>query len=218
MAQALLGLEANNPKPKPVRPEVSKNRAECRSHGSSSVSAEHVEARRSSPAPVRAEVSKPCSESVIRCFGEPGAALSPRRATYLFLLRQNKVSQKKATLVPASLRFAPLRATCGAQPSRGLVQTRLRLKQARALIRLGFRSSAHSQGFWSRGGANLGSESASDQVVTDIFMTERPGSWWPNSQNYFVAGSSNNSMANCPTRYFHSIAASDLWLLRYYLK
>ena len=27
----------------------------------------------------------------------PDAALSPRRATYLFLLRQNKVSPKKAT-------------------------------------------------------------------------------------------------------------------------
>ena len=129
MAQALLGLEANNPKPKPVRPEVSKDRAECRSHGSSSVWAEHVEARRPSPAPVRAEpveafplppvraeVSKPCSESVIRFPGESGAALSPRRATHLFLLRQNKVSQKKATLVPASLRFAPGSLRCSAQP------------------------------------------------------------------------------------------------------
>ena len=33
----------------------------------------------------------------------PDAALSPRRATHLFLLRQNKVSQKKATLVPAEV-------------------------------------------------------------------------------------------------------------------
>ena len=45
----------------------------------------------------------------------PDAALSPRPATHLFLLRQNKVSQKKATRS------------------------------------LGFRSSAHSQGFWVRG-------------------------------------------------------------------
>ena len=33
----------------------------------------------------------------------PDAALSPRRATHLFLLRQNKVSQKKATLLSAKV-------------------------------------------------------------------------------------------------------------------
>ena len=43
-----------------------------------------------------------------------GAALSPRRATYLFLLRQNKVSQKKATLVSASLRCATGTFRCSA--------------------------------------------------------------------------------------------------------
>ena len=79
-----------------------------------------------------------------------GAALSPRRATYFSLLRQRNLGKRKATLVPASLRCAALRATCGARPSRGLVQTRLRLKQARALIRLALCSSAHSQGFWGR--------------------------------------------------------------------
>ena len=46
----------------------------------------------------------------------PGAALSPRQATHLFLLRQNKVSQKKATLVPASLRCAAGNLRCSAQP------------------------------------------------------------------------------------------------------
>ena len=50
------------------------------------------------------------------------AALSPRRATHLFLLRQNKVSQKKATrsLGPC----ASLRAPCGARFKRGHAQTR----------------------------------------------------------------------------------------------
>ena len=46
----------------------------------------------------------------------PDAALSPRQATHLFLLRQNKVSQKKATLVPASLRCAAGNLRCSAQP------------------------------------------------------------------------------------------------------
>ena len=46
----------------------------------------------------------------------PDAALSPRRATHLFLLRQNKVSQKKATLLSASLRFAAGNLRCSVQP------------------------------------------------------------------------------------------------------
>ena len=52
-----------------------------------------------------------------------GAALSPRRATYFSLLRQRNLRKRKATLVSASpsLRSG---ATCGAQSSRGLVQTR----------------------------------------------------------------------------------------------
>jgi hypothetical protein len=59
---------------------------------------------------------KPCAFSINRFFEESDAALSPRRATHLFLLRQNKVSQKKATLVPASLRFAAGNLRCSAQP------------------------------------------------------------------------------------------------------
>ena len=51
-----------------------------------------------------------------------GAALSPRRATHLFLLRQNKVSQKKATLLSASLRFAAGNLRCSLQA--GSAQTR----------------------------------------------------------------------------------------------
>ena len=46
----------------------------------------------------------------------PDAALSPRRATHFSLLRQRKVSKRKATLVSASLRFAPGTFRCSAQP------------------------------------------------------------------------------------------------------
>ena len=60
---------------------------------------------------VRPEVSKDRAEpveafSLIRSplsLQSPDAALSPRRATHLFLLRQNKVSQKKATLLSAKV-------------------------------------------------------------------------------------------------------------------
>ena len=68
------------------------------------------------------------------------AALSPRQATYISLSRQRNLGKRKATrsLGPC----ASLRAPSGAQSKRGLVQTRLRLRQARALIRLLLRSSA----------------------------------------------------------------------------
>ena len=88
-----------------------------------------------------------------------GAALSPRRATHLFLLRQNKVSQKKATLVPASLRFATGSLWCSVQPGSRSNSLRFTpLRQSRALIRLALRSSAHSQGV---GGRGSGSDSGS---------------------------------------------------------
>ena len=81
----------------PVRPEVSKDRAE----------------------PVEAFCSNQSPGSLM----SSGAALSPRRATHFLLLRQEKVSKEKATLVPASpsLRYG---ATCGAQSSRGPASTR----------------------------------------------------------------------------------------------
>ena len=55
-----------------------------------------------------------------------------RRATHFSLLRQRKVSKRKATrsLGPC----ASLRATCAARQKRGSAQTRLRLKQRAALI------------------------------------------------------------------------------------
>jgi len=45
----------------------------------------------------------------------PDAALSPRRATHFLLLRQEKVSKEKATLVFASLRFAAGNLRCSVQ-------------------------------------------------------------------------------------------------------
>ena len=74
----------------------------------------------------------------------PGAGISPRRATHFSLLRQRKVSKRKATPPSATL---PLRsrAPCGAHVSRGLAEL-ASLKQLRALIRETLRSSAHPEG------------------------------------------------------------------------
>ena len=100
--------------------------------------------------PFGLSLSKPCSSSICWLFDESDAALSPRRATHFLLLRQKKVSQEKATLVPASLRCAT------GQPAvlspAGVSCKLAALKQARALFRLALRSSAHSQGGWSEFG------------------------------------------------------------------
>jgi hypothetical protein len=67
--------------------------------------------------PVRAEPVE-----ALFCFDQwgsllgSGAALSPQRASHFLLLRQKKVTQKKATPVPASLRFAAGNLRCSAQP------------------------------------------------------------------------------------------------------
>ena len=45
-----------------------------------------------------------------------GAGLSPRRATHFLLPRQKKVSQEKATLQAASLRFAAGNLRCSVLP------------------------------------------------------------------------------------------------------
>ena len=65
-------------------------------------------------------------------------------ATHFVLLRQNKVSKEKATLLSASRSDATGNLRCSVQP--GSAQTRLRLKQRAALIRLAFRSSAQTEG------------------------------------------------------------------------
>ena len=81
------------------------------------------------------------------------AGFSPRRATH-FLCFAKESKQRKATLLSATpaLRYG---APCGAQSSRGLVQTRLRLRQARALVRLALRSSAQTEGVRNECGSGL---------------------------------------------------------------
>ena len=51
-----------------------------------------------------------------RTLQSPDAALSPRRATHFLLLRQEKVSKEKATLLSASLRCATGSLWCSVQP------------------------------------------------------------------------------------------------------
>ena len=48
-------------------------------------------------------------------FSEATGRDSPRRATYFLLRRQEKVSKEKATLLSASLRFAPGNLRCSVQ-------------------------------------------------------------------------------------------------------
>ena len=86
--QSPFGLSLS--KPHPVRPEVSKDRAE----------------------PVEAF----CLIRPPRSLPSPDAALSPRRATHFLLLRQEKVSKEKATLLSASLRCAAGNLRCSVQP------------------------------------------------------------------------------------------------------
>ena len=96
------------------------------------------------PRPVRAE---PVEAFFLirspRSLPSPDAALSPRRATHLFLLRQNKVSQKKATLLSASLRYGQPAVLSPA----GVELKLASLKQSLALFRLALRSSAQTEGF-----------------------------------------------------------------------
>ena len=73
-----------------------------------------------------------------------GLAGGSPAATHFLLLRQKKVSKEKATLVSASLRCASGSLRCALQA--GSAQTRLRLKQCAALIRLKLCSSAQTQG------------------------------------------------------------------------
>jgi hypothetical protein len=71
--------------------------------------------------------------------------VSPRRATYFLLRRQEKVSKEKATLLSASLRFATGNLRCS-QPL-GVAQTRLTgSNSARPLIQRLLRSSAQPEG------------------------------------------------------------------------
>ena len=73
-----------------------------------------------------------------------GLAGNRPAATHFSLLRQKKVSKEKATLLSATLRFATGSLRYSLQA--GSAQTRLRLIQRAALIRLKLRSSAQTEG------------------------------------------------------------------------
>ena len=85
------------------------------------------------------------------CFFAPGASrVSPRRASYFFLLRQKKVTKKKASHVRAASRCLALLAAFGA------LANSLRSNNASALIRTLLRCSARPNG----GGIPLGSSAS----------------------------------------------------------
>ena len=86
------------------------------------------------------------------------SGVARQRVTFLCFAKEKSPKEKSPKeRRPCCLRpFAALRATCGARSIRGHVQTRLRLKQARALIRLALRFSAHTEGAFAVGfGAEL---------------------------------------------------------------
>src|SRR5450830_237911 len=63
-------------------------------------------------------------------LADGGCRVSPRRANYFLLRRQEKVGKEKA-----SRSQGPFGLPCAARAGRGIAQTRLRLKQGRSLIR-----------------------------------------------------------------------------------
>ncbi len=76
-----------------------------------------------------------------RWFGR----VSPRRATHFLLLRQEKVSKEKATLLSATLRCAAGNLRCSGSGGSGS-NSPCGLKQSPALIRRPLRSSAYTEG------------------------------------------------------------------------
>jgi len=118
-----------------------------------------------------AELSPPCHPGLdpgsmladyLRCSGFRGSPASrglPGGNSLSFCVAKKKVSKEKgapAVCVPPSLTLR--RATCGARSSRGRARTRLRLRQSPVLIRLALRSSAHTEGWWMKAGADSGTD------------------------------------------------------------
>ena len=98
---------------------------------------------------IPAEVSKPCFRSSTRLFSKLRCRSVAAAGDLLFFVSPKKPKEKKGdpgVCVP-SLRCGNLPVLSPA----GVPLELAALRQSRALIRLGFRSSAHSQGFW--GGA-----------------------------------------------------------------
>ena len=84
------------------------------------------------------------------CFSPVTSRVSPRRASYFFLLRQKKVTKKKASHVRAASRSLPLLAAFGT------LANSLRSNSASVLIRTLLRCSARPNG----GGIPLGSSAS----------------------------------------------------------
>ena len=74
------------------------------------------------------------------CFSPVASRVSPRRASYFFLLRQKKVTKKKASHVRAASRSLPLLAAFGT------LANSLRSNSASVLIRTLLRCSARPNG------------------------------------------------------------------------
>ena len=95
----------------------------------------------------------------------PGAALSPRRATYFSLSRQRNLRKRKATLVSASLRFAAGNLRCSLQAgsctNSPAAQTSTRPDPPEAPLLGAFTR------VW---GTDSNSESTSRQAVATIFI------------------------------------------------
>ena len=150
----------------------------------------------------------------------PDAALSPRRATHLFLLRQNKVNQKKATrslgsfwgqspnspslwlaLAGAMLRIAaklvsdPNNSPCGARAKRGLARTRCAQTIASPFpLNAPLLSSART------GGARMQIRGASSPLLAPddatFLIAGYAGIYWAISLNAIQTASSNSSFTN----------------------
>jgi len=100
---------------------------------------------------------------------EGGDRVSPRRATHFLLLRQKKVSKEKATLLGASLRFAPGNLRCSGLTGSGSNSLRCApLKQEPALIRQPLRSSALPEGIARRDIASLGPQRPSLRLALNL--------------------------------------------------
>ena len=128
------------------------------------------------------EGSKPWFESSIEFFDKFDAALSPWRATYCSFASPKESRQRKGD---PGVCVSPLRFGQPAVLASGGVSCKLgyRLKQARALIRLKLRSSAHSQGFFTRE-AESDSGSAAGRELATIFIAHHAGITWARGQNH----------------------------------
>ena len=119
----------------------------------------------------------------------PDAALSPRRATHFLLLRQEKVSKEKATLVPASLRFAAGNLWCSVQPgscinSPAAQTSTIPVPPGPPLL------GASTRVLGKRSGTDSGTDSGrSGLCVATIFIAAYARFAWAGSVNHLTIGS-----------------------------